>query len=121
MRSPVTAASRQRRGATAKSTNLQVDAYIPQQFAPEDGDKLSLYQRIEKTRSVQELRNLMEEVHDRYGRLPNEVRLLFEKKQLDILPMGRSWKTSRKVHAICASSLPRRGAHRWMASVCLSA
>ena len=54
-------------------------------FAPEDGDKLSLYQRIEKTRSVQELRNLMEEVHDRYGRLPNEVRLLFEKKQLDIL------------------------------------
>ena len=68
-----------------KSTNLQVDAYIPQQFAPEDGDKLSLYQRIEKTRSVQELRNLMEEVHDRYGRLPNEVRLLFEKKQLDIL------------------------------------
>ena len=68
-----------------KSTNLQVDAYIPQQFAPEDGDKLSLYQRIEKTRSIQELRNLMEEVHDRYGRLPNEVRLLFEKKQLDIL------------------------------------
>ena len=68
-----------------KSTNLQVDAYIPQQFAPEDGDKLSLYQRIEKTRSVQKLRNLMEEVHDRYGRLPNEVRLLFEKKQLDIL------------------------------------
>ena len=32
-----------------------------------------------------ELKELIDEVKDQYGRLPNEVRLLFEKKQLDIL------------------------------------
>lgn len=68
-----------------KSTNLQVDAYIPKKFAPEDGDKLSLYQRIEKVRTSRDLSLLIEEVKDLYGKLPNEVRLLFEKKQLDIL------------------------------------
>ncbi len=68
-----------------KSVPLQIDAYIPQQFAPEDGDKLSLYQRIEKVKTSRALQELIEEVKDLYGRLPNEVRLLFEKKQLDIL------------------------------------
>lgn len=68
-----------------KSANLQVDAYIPKQFAPEDGEKLSLYQRIEKIQHADELKELIDEVKDQYGRLPNEVRLLFEKKQLDIL------------------------------------
>lgn len=68
-----------------KSANLQVDAYIPNQFAPEDGEKLSLYQRIEKIQHADELKELIDEVKDQYGRLPNEVRLLFEKKQLDIL------------------------------------
>ena len=68
-----------------KPTGIQVDAYIPQTFAPQDGDKLSLYQRIEGVRSARELQSLLEEVVDLYGRLPNEVRLLFEKKQLDIL------------------------------------
>ena len=68
-----------------RSTNVQVDAYIPDQFAPEDGDKLSLYQQIEKIRTVEELHRLMDEVRDLFGMLPNEVRLLFEKKQLDLL------------------------------------
>ena len=70
---------------TMKSVPLQVDAYIPKQFAPEDGDKLSLYQRIEKVKTSSALQALVEEVNDLYGRLPTEVRLLFEKKQLDIL------------------------------------
>ena len=71
--------------APVRSTNVQVDAYIPDQFAPEDGDKLSLYQQIEKIRTVEELHRLMDEVRDLFGKLPNEVRLLFEKKQLDLL------------------------------------
>ena len=68
-----------------RSTNLQVDAYIPDQFAPEDGDKISLYQQIEKIHTAEELHRLMDEVKDLFGKLPNEVRLLFEKKQLDLL------------------------------------
>ena len=68
-----------------RSTTLQGDAYIPDQFAPEDGDKISLYQQIEKIHTAEELHRLMDEVKDLFGKLPNEVRLLFEKKQLDLL------------------------------------
>lgn len=68
-----------------KKANAKIDAYIPQQFAPEDYEKISLYQRMEAISTKQELLDMMEEVADNYGKLPNAVALLFEKKRLDIL------------------------------------
>ncbi|MGB7594874.1 MAG: TRCF domain-containing protein, partial [Erysipelotrichaceae bacterium] len=47
--------------------------------------KISLYQRIDKTDSEQELKKLQEEITDMYGKLPKSVGLLFEKKRLEIL------------------------------------
>ncbi len=65
--------------------NFQVDAYIPQSFAPQDFEKISLYQRIDKTESEHELKRLQDEITDQYGKLPRSVALLFEKKRLEIL------------------------------------
>lgn len=68
-----------------KKANIKVDAYIPAQFATEDYEKITLYQRIEKVKTKQELKAMMEEIQDSYGRLPKSVQMLFEKKRLDIL------------------------------------
>lgn len=68
-----------------KKANVKLDAYIPAEFATEDYEKITLYQRIEKVNTKQELRNIMEEIQDNYGRLPKSVQMLFEKKRLDIL------------------------------------
>ena len=68
-----------------KSTNMQLDAYIPSSFAPKDFEKITLYQRIEAISTKQELLAFMEEIKDNYGKLPNSVQLLFEKKRLDLL------------------------------------
>lgn len=68
-----------------KKTNAKLDAYIPEQFAPEDYEKLTLYQRMEKITTKQELLSMMDEIADNYGKLPKAVQLLFEKKRLDIL------------------------------------
>lgn len=65
--------------------NFQIDAYIPQSFAPQDYEKISLYQRIDKIDSEPELKKLQEEIVDMYGKLPRSVSLLFEKKRLEIL------------------------------------
>jgi transcription-repair coupling factor (superfamily II helicase) len=65
--------------------NFQIDAYIPKTFAPQDYEKISLYQRIDKTDSEHELKKLQEEITDMYGKLPRSVGLLFEKKRLEIL------------------------------------
>ncbi len=68
-----------------KKANAKVDAYIPNQFAKEDYEKLTLYQRIDEIRTKEQLVNMMEEIKDSYGRLPKAVQMLFEKKRLDIL------------------------------------
>lgn len=68
-----------------KSTNMKLDAYIPSNFAPEDYEKITLYQRIDAISTKQELLKVMDEIKDNYGRLPNSVQLLFEKKRLDLL------------------------------------
>ena len=65
--------------------NFQIDAYIPKTFAPQDYEKISLYQRIDKTDSENELKKLQEEITDVYGKFPRSVGLLFEKKRLEIL------------------------------------
>lgn len=68
-----------------KKANTKVDAYIPSQFAPEDYEKITLYQRIDTIETKRELLEFMEEIEDNYGKLPASVTMLFEKKRLDIL------------------------------------
>lgn len=65
--------------------NLQVEAYIPKSFSDEDSSKISMYQTIQKIKSLQSLINYEKEVIDNYGRLPAVVDMLFEKKRLEIL------------------------------------
>ena len=60
-----------------KKANIKVDAYIPGQFANEDYEKITLYQRIEKIETKQELKAMLEEIKDNYGKLPKAVQLLF--------------------------------------------
>lgn len=68
-----------------KKANIKVDAYIPENFEQEDYEKITLYQRMEKIKTKEELVAMQEEIIDTYGRLPKAVEMLFEKKQLDIL------------------------------------
>ena len=68
-----------------KKANVAVDAYIPGKFANEDYEKITLYQRIEAIQTKEQLRDMMEEIKDNYGKLPKSVQMLFEKKRLDIL------------------------------------
>lgn len=78
----------------AKQT-MSIDGYIPLEFEPNDFEKLSLYQRIDKMDVQAELIKLQEETQDLYGKLPKSVKLLFEKKRLELLlknPMVLSFK-----------------------------
>ena len=68
-----------------KRSNINSTSYIPQKFAPDDFDKLSMYQEIDRITSEEELSTYQNKVKDEYGKLPNEVDMLFTKRKLDIL------------------------------------
>ncbi|MEG0176582.1 transcription-repair coupling factor [Anaerorhabdus sp.] len=65
--------------------NVSVDSYIPEVFAPDDFDKISMYQKIDAIETQEELQSFEEKVLDEFGQLPKSVKVLFEKKRLEIL------------------------------------
>lgn len=67
------------------AANIQKTSYIPKEFAPDDYDKLAMYQKIDEAKDSLELNEYQKIVEDQFGRLPNEVSALFMKKHLDLL------------------------------------
>ncbi|UPU38445.1 hypothetical protein MX850_07015 [Erysipelothrix sp. Poltava] len=64
--------------------NLKVDGYLPEDFTSDDGEKLDLYQQINQIQSIDELKHFNEMIDDRYGKLPNSVKMLLEKTRLEL-------------------------------------
>ncbi|MCP5346023.1 MAG: transcription-repair coupling factor [Pseudomonadales bacterium] len=72
--------------------NLRIPALIPEQYLPDVHTRLVMYKRISAADDDVELTSLQEEMIDRFGLLPNEVRLLFRltRLKLQALPLGIS-------------------------------
>ena len=68
-----------------KVTNVSMDGYIPIEYASSDGDKLEMYQEIQKISSIPELDVYKKKMRDIYGQLPQSVEMLFRKRKIDIL------------------------------------
>lgn len=83
----------------------EVDGYIPEQFAPQDYEKITLYQRIDKVKDLHALLELQAEITDRYGRLPNQVKLLFEKKRAEVLLNTDAFAEFRELPRECRLTL----------------
>ena len=89
-----------------KHAMVSGNSYIPEQFAANDFDKISMYQKIDALNDFEELENFREETIDQYGRLPAEVESLFEKRKLDILvndPSVDSYKEIQGKHQVTFS------------------
>lgn len=67
------------------SNNLQIDGYIPSSYSSTSGNKIDLYKKLDKVKTLKELEDLEKEIKDIYGKMPNNVVLLIEKKRLDVL------------------------------------
>ncbi len=68
-----------------KNNNIQVNGYIPLTYAEHDGNKIDLYKKLEKVKSLLELEEYENSVNDIYGKMPSNVSMLIEKKRIDIL------------------------------------
>lgn len=72
-----------------KSVNVNVDGYIPHDYVSSDIEKLELYQRLDNTKTIKAIDHLKTEFIDYYGKLPDEVSALIEKRKLDILASSK--------------------------------
>ena len=68
-----------------KNLNVSVDGYIPDDYVESDYEKLELYQRLDKAKTMSELNSLKAEFDDYYGNLPEAILTLIEKRKLEIL------------------------------------
>lgn len=68
-----------------KNLNVNVDGYIPDDYVESDFEKLELYQRLDKVKTMSELNSLKAEFDDYYGNLPDAILALIEKRKLEIL------------------------------------
>ena len=83
-----------------RHVNVAGNSYIPKKFAPDDYDKLGMYQKIDALMSDEELDTFKEDVIDQYGRLPDEVESLFDKRKLDLLVSSPDIQSFRQIRGI---------------------
>ncbi|MEX2571671.1 MAG: transcription-repair coupling factor [Gemmatimonadota bacterium] len=69
------------------STEVSVDgaAYIPDEYVPDEAQKLHLYRRLSTLESVDDVDRMRRELRDRYGPLASEVETLLETAALRLL------------------------------------
>ncbi|MDD2434422.1 MAG: helicase-related protein, partial [Bacilli bacterium] len=62
---------------------LHLDAYINKGFT-EDLDKINLYQKIDEVQTLKQLKSLYQDIEDIYGKIPQNVVNLLEKRRLEL-------------------------------------
>jgi len=71
--------------AVEPSVNLGLPALLTQEYLPDAGERLTLYKRLARSSSDEELDAMREEVLDRFGRFTPEVRALFKQAEVTVL------------------------------------
>ena len=64
--------------------NLRIPALIPEDYLPDVHMRLIMYKRISSSLDIEDLRELQVEIIDRFGLLPNQLKLLFQLTQLKL-------------------------------------
>jgi len=64
---------------------IDTDAFLPEHYLPEGGLRLNIYRELARAKNVQKVRDVAQEVEDRFGRLPDAARNLFDMVRIRIL------------------------------------
>ena len=58
--------------------DLNVTSYIPDSFISDQNQKIEIYQDIALCKNEEDIRNVIDEIIDRFGNMPNEIENLLE-------------------------------------------
>jgi transcription-repair coupling factor (superfamily II helicase) len=82
-------------------------AYLPDDYVPDEHEKLTLYRRLADTSSLEALDDLTLEMLDRFGQLPPAAVALFELRRLRILGRGGAVESLRVFQEVTEITLRR--------------
>jgi len=68
--------------AGAPAIDLPISAYLPKSYVPDDRQKITLYKKMASLATKEEIRDLENELQDRFGPLPDEVENLLKMLRL---------------------------------------
>ncbi len=57
---------------------LDVSSYIPEDFISDSNQKIEVYQNIALCQNEEDIRNIIDEIIDRYGSMPDEIEKLLD-------------------------------------------
>ena len=58
--------------------DLNISSYIPDNFIKDSSQKIEIYQNIALCRTEEDIQNVIDEIIDRYGKMPDELENLIE-------------------------------------------
>ena len=60
------------------SIDINVSSYIPESYIENSSQKIEVYQSIALCRTEEDIKNVKEDIEDRFGKIPEEARSLLE-------------------------------------------
>jgi transcription-repair coupling factor (superfamily II helicase) len=67
--------------------DLDIDAYIPDMYISDGQQKIEMYKRFRGVKDLEDIKELQEEMIDRFGEYPDEVGYLFKIAEIKVLAM----------------------------------
>ncbi|MBI4179485.1 transcription-repair coupling factor [bacterium] len=67
------------------SVDLKIPQFIPEEFAPEVGERMSLYRRVARCRTLAQLKEMEDSLQDRFGTFPQSLKNLMLVRRLKLL------------------------------------
>lgn len=73
------------RGIESPVVDLPVNSFIPETYIPDTRIKLEMYRKISKIRKMEEIGKIIDELEDRFGAIPIEVKYLIDILKIKLL------------------------------------
>ncbi|PRO64395.1 transcription-repair coupling factor [Alkalicoccus urumqiensis] len=85
--------------------DIQVDAYLPESYIPDSRQKIDMYKRFRGLQTMEELRDLQDEMIDRFGEYPDEVDYLFSVSKIKLLARDYGVEKVSEKQQVCRMSI----------------
>ena len=88
---------------------LHTDAYIPDKYIPDGYQKIQMYKRIKSMDRIEDYSEIIDELHDRFGDLPDETEKLLRIARIKVWAMQAGVSSIKEKQKVISINLTEEG------------